>query len=89
MPQFSFAPAQMDALTTALLSLTNRSQNMPRRLGRGGAADPNYQPAGQSRKADDRAGLLQLPSINGRGGDMAPDLTWEGSSVQRQWLRRS
>jgi mono/diheme cytochrome c family protein len=24
--------------------------------------------------------------INGRGGDMAPDLTWEGSSVQRQWL---
>ena len=24
--------------------------------------------------------------INGHGGDMAPDLTWEGSSVQRQWL---
>jgi mono/diheme cytochrome c family protein len=26
-------------------------------------------------------------AINGRGGDMAPDLTWEGSSVQRQWLQ--
>jgi mono/diheme cytochrome c family protein len=25
-------------------------------------------------------------AINGRGGDMAPDLTWEGSSVQRSWL---
>jgi mono/diheme cytochrome c family protein len=25
-------------------------------------------------------------SINGRGSDMAPDLTWEGSAVQRQWL---
>jgi mono/diheme cytochrome c family protein len=25
-------------------------------------------------------------AINGRGGDMAPDLTWEGSSVQRDWL---
>ena len=25
-------------------------------------------------------------AINGRGGDMAPDLTWEGSSVQRKWL---
>jgi mono/diheme cytochrome c family protein len=24
--------------------------------------------------------------INGRGGDMAPDLSWEGSSVQRKWL---
>ena len=24
--------------------------------------------------------------INGRGGDMAPDLTLEGSSVQRAWL---
>jgi mono/diheme cytochrome c family protein len=25
-------------------------------------------------------------SINGRGGDMAPNLTWEGTSVQRTWL---
>ena len=25
-------------------------------------------------------------SINGRGGDMAPNLTWEGTSVQRAWL---
>jgi nitric oxide reductase subunit C len=25
-------------------------------------------------------------TINGRGGDMAPDLTWEGSAVQRKWL---
>ena len=25
-------------------------------------------------------------TINGRGGDMAPDLTWEGSAVQRDWL---
>jgi mono/diheme cytochrome c family protein len=25
-------------------------------------------------------------AINGRGGDMAPDLTWEGSAVQRKWL---
>jgi len=24
--------------------------------------------------------------INGRGGEMAPDLTWEGSAVQREWL---
>jgi len=25
-------------------------------------------------------------AINGRGGDMAPELSWEGSSVQRAWL---
>jgi mono/diheme cytochrome c family protein len=25
-------------------------------------------------------------TINGRGSEMAPDLTWEGSSVQRKWL---
>jgi mono/diheme cytochrome c family protein len=25
-------------------------------------------------------------AINGRGGDMAPELTWEGTSVQRVWL---
>lgn len=26
--------------------------------------------------------------INGRGGDMAPDLSWEGTSVQRPWLQQ-
>ena len=25
-------------------------------------------------------------AINGHGGDMAPDLSWEGSAVQRAWL---
>ena len=31
-------------------------------------------------------GCFSCHAINGRGGDMAPDLTWEGSSVQRPWL---
>ena len=29
---------------------------------------------------------LSCHAINGNGGDMAPDLTWEGSAVQRVWL---
>src|SRR5260370_10387323 len=29
---------------------------------------------------------LRCHSINGNGGDMAPDLSWEGSAVQRAWL---
>jgi mono/diheme cytochrome c family protein len=29
---------------------------------------------------------LSCHKIDGRGGEMAPELTWEGSSVQRAWL---
>ncbi|PYX37398.1 MAG: hypothetical protein DMG81_14250 [Acidobacteria bacterium] len=40
----------------------------------------------KSRTDHGRPRLLSCHAINGRGGDMAPDLTWEGSSVQRKWL---
>ena len=47
---------------------------------------PNYQPAGHAGKLITELACFSCHRINGRGGDMAPDLTWEGSSVQRQWL---
>jgi mono/diheme cytochrome c family protein len=87
MPQFSFAPAQVDALTTALLSLTDRSQNLPRALTVPGPQSSDYQPAGKAGKLIADLACFSCHSINGRGGDMAPDLTWEGSSVQRSWLQ--
>ena len=87
MPQFSFAPAQVDAVTTALLSLTDRGQNLPRSLTVPVPQVSDYQPAGKAGKLMADLACFSCHAINGRGGDMAPDLTWEGSSVQRPWLQ--
>jgi len=86
MPQFSFAPAQVDALTTALLSLTDRVQSLPPALTVPAPPASTYQPAGKAGQLMSDLACFSCHAINGRGGDMAPDLTWEGSSVQRQWL---
>jgi len=51
-----------------------------------GRPDSDYQPAGSAGKLMDDLRCFSCHSINGRGGDMAPDLTSEGSSVQRPWL---
>jgi len=87
MPQFSFAPAEVDALTTALLSLTDRSQSLPRALTVPSPQSSSYEPAGKAGKLMADLACFSCHAINGRGGDMAPDLTWEGSAVQRPWLQ--
>ena len=86
MPQFSLAPAQIDALTTALLALTDHSQDLPRALTVPAKPVSNYHPAGKAGQLMSDLACFSCHAINGRGGDMAPDLTWEGSSVQRPWL---
>ena len=86
MPQFSLATAQVDALTAALLALTDRAHDLPTALTVPAKPPSNYQPAGKAGKLMDDMACFTCHAINGRGGDLAPDLTWEGSSVQRQWL---
>lgn len=86
MPQYTFNSAQVDALTTALLSLTDRSFTMPPQWQVASARDSNYRPAGHAGQLMTDLNCQACHRINGRGGDMAPDLTAEGSSVQRQWL---
>jgi cytochrome c1 len=86
MPQFALTASQTDALTTALLALTNRGNSMPDNLRVAAVPETNYQPAGHAGKLITELACLSCHRINGRGGDMAPDLTWEGSAVQRPWL---
>lgn len=86
MPQFALTSAQTDALTTALMALTDRGRSMPDNLRVATTEETHYQPAGHAGKLMTELACLSCHRINGRGGDMAPDLTWEGSSVQRQWL---
>jgi cytochrome c1 len=85
MPQYTFTPAQIDALTTALLALNDRSYSMPPPLAVAATPESDYQPAGKAGKLMTDLACFSCHRINGHGGDMAPDLTWEGSSVQREW----
>jgi cytochrome c1 len=86
MPQYTLTPAQTDALTTALLALNDRSYTLPASLTIAATPESSYQPAGRAGKLMADLACFSCHRINGHGGDMAPDLTWEGSSVQREWL---
>jgi mono/diheme cytochrome c family protein len=86
MPQYTFTPAQIDSLATALLAFNDRAATLPPSLTIAAKPESDYQPAGKAGKLMTDLACFSCHRINGRGGDMAPDLTWEGSSVQRQWL---
>ena len=87
MPQYNFSGPQIDALTTALLSLNERSHTLPPALTVAGSPPSSYEPAGKAGQLMHDLACFSCHRINGHGGDMAPDLTWEGSSVQRAWLQ--
>lgn len=86
MPQFTLAPPQVDALVTALLAQTDRAATLPANLRVPGRTPSDYQPAGPAGKLIDDLRCFSCHAFNGRGGDMAPDLSIEGSAVQRAWL---
>jgi len=86
MPKFTLTDSQTDALATALLAQTDRAATYPKELIISGARPSNYHPGGDAGKLMDDLRCLSCHAINGNGGDMAPDLTWEGSAVQRAWL---
>ena len=86
MPQYSFSAVQIDSLATALLALNDRAASLPPSLTVAAPPESDYQPAGRAGKLMADLACFSCHRINGHGGTMAPDLTWEGSSVQRQWL---
>jgi len=86
MPQYTFNTAQVDALVNALLSHNERALNLPAAKTVPAVAASHYEPAGRAGQLINDLSCFSCHAINGRGGDMAPDLTWEGSAVQRDWL---
>ena len=68
MPQYTFTPAQIDALTTALLSLNERSYTLPPRWRSPGGVESDYQPAGKAGKLMTDLACFSCHRINGRGG---------------------
>ncbi len=85
MPTFSLTDTQIEALTTALLAQTDRAVTMPPELVRS-SPHAKYHPGGEPGRLMEDLRCQSCHAINGNGGDMAPDLTNEGSAVNRAWL---
>jgi mono/diheme cytochrome c family protein len=86
MPQYNWNPSDLDAITTALLSMkgapaTSALQNLvvPRK-------EVGFHPTGSFGEVYERYKCYTCHKFNGYGGGLAPDLTYEGSRAQRQWL---
>ena len=86
MPQYNWNQADLDAITTALLSMkgappTSALQNLvvPRK-------EVAFRPTGAFAEVYERYKCYTCHKFNGYGGDLAPDLTYEGSRAQRQWI---
>ena len=86
MPQFKLTQTQIDAVTTALLAQTDRAFNQPPSMRVASVQQTKYEPAGHAGQIMREVRCFSCHSINGHGGDMAPDLTYEGSAVTREWL---
>jgi mono/diheme cytochrome c family protein len=86
MPQYNWNQPDLDSVTTALLSMkgppaTSALQNLvvP-------SKEVAFHPTGFFGEVYERYKCYTCHKFNGYGGDLAPDLTYEGSRAQRQWL---
>lgn len=86
MPKFNLTNSQVDSLVTALLAQTDRADTLPKNMIFSAPRGTNYHPGGDAGRLMEDLHCLSCHAINGNGGDMAPDLTYEGSAVQRAWL---
>ncbi len=86
MPQYHFGSADLNAITTALLSLTGTPTNPGFALLTVPARRAKFDPAGEFGRIYHRFKCFDCHRIDGYGGTLAPDLSFEGSRAQRAWL---
>jgi mono/diheme cytochrome c family protein len=85
MPDFSFTDSDAQALTTYLLS--RKTEEIPASYSLPLGEPPSkYAPQGQFGNILDKYRCLVCHTINGKGGEMAPNLSQEGSRVKKAWL---
>ena len=86
MPQYTLTAAQIDCAYNRAVVIERSLDTLPPSLAVAAKPVSDYQPAGKAGKLMADLACFSCHRINGHGGDMAPDLTWEGSAVQREWL---
>ena len=86
MPQYSLSSSDLTALTTALLSMSGSSASAGLEGLVQPAEHPKFRPAGAFGELYERYKCYVCHRFNGYGGTLAPDLSFEGSRAQRQWI---
>ncbi len=86
MPDYHFSDEQARQVTAALLSLTGDS--IPPKYLPPNTEPPPYSPAGPFNRILEKYQCLSCHSIRGTGGDIAPDLTREGSMAKPEWIAK-
>jgi cytochrome c2 len=86
MPQYHLPAEDLDAVTTALLSMTGEPATPGWVQLQVAAGKPAFQPAGEFGEIYNRYKCYACHKFNGYGGTLAPDLSYEGSRAQRAWL---
>ena len=86
MPQYTWNQADLDAVTTALLSQTGAAQTSALQnlvVPKKGAT---FQTGGAFAEVFERYECSACHRFNGYGGTLAPDLSYEGSRAQKKWI---
>ena len=85
MPDFGFTLKEARLLSTVLLGFTE--EHPPDNLVRPRQPEGNYTPPGEFGRLVAELNCLTCHKINGRGGTLAPDLSYEGSRANAGWLK--
>jgi mono/diheme cytochrome c family protein len=86
MPRFDVSQSDLDDMTTALLSMVGPN---PSDLGESPVLEKrhtSFQPTGEAGRLYQQYRCFVCHSFNGYGGDLAPDLSYEGSRSRKEWL---
>jgi len=86
MPDFGLDGRQAASLSTVLLGFTE--DQPPDRLIRPRQPESSYDPPGEFGRVVRELNCLTCHKINGRGGTIAPDLSYEGSRANTEWLKK-
>jgi len=86
MPLYRLTPADLDAVTTALLSMTGTPSTSALQKLIVPRSHAGFRPAGEFARIYERYKCYECHEFNGYGGTLAPDLSFEGSRAQRAWL---
>lgn len=85
MPDFGLSRQNARALTTVVLGFTE--EHPPDKLIRPRVPESNYVPPGEFARLVMELNCFTCHKINGRGGTLGPDLSYEGSRANAEWLR--
>jgi mono/diheme cytochrome c family protein len=86
MPQYHLAADDLEAVTTALLAMTGPPASPGLRRLVVPRPKPEFHAAGAFGKVYERYKCYVCHEFNGYGGDLATDLSYEGSRARRSWL---